>query len=158
VGDKDIQSSSANLYPRYGKDGMAVVGYQASHQLELTSHDIGRVGDLIAAFAEAAGNALTINRISLSVNDPEPLAKKAREAAFASAEAKAEQYARLSGRALADVLSVSENTDQSQVWRGSGLMREAKLMGDASGGMGVEGGETTVRATVTVRWALGARA
>jgi hypothetical protein len=87
------------LSPRYGSDGIAVVGYQANHQLELTSHDIDRVTDLIAAFAAAAGNALTINRISLSLNDPEPLAEQAREAAFASAQTKAEQFARLSGRA-----------------------------------------------------------
>lgn len=156
VQDKDIQSSSVSLYPRYGNDGMAIVGYQANHQLEVASHDIDRVADLIAAFAGAAGNALTINRISLSINDPEPLAQQAREAAFASAEAKAEQYARLSRRALADVVSVVENPEQSQVWRGYAPMAEARMSAD-SGGMGVEGGETTVRATVTVRWSLGVR-
>jgi uncharacterized protein YggE len=157
VRDKDIQSSSVNLHPRYGNDGMAIVGYQANHQLEVTSHEIDRAADLIAAFVEAAGNALTINRISLSMADPDPLAERAREAAFASAKAKAEQYARLSGRALADVVSVAENADQSQVWRGArGPVAEARLMSSDAGGMGVEGGETTVRATVTVRWSLGA--
>ena len=157
VRDQDIQSSSVNLYPRYGNDGMAIVGYQANHQLEVRSHEIDRAADLIAAFASAAGNALTINRITLSLDDPGPLAEQAREAAFASAEAKAEQFARLSGRALADVVSVAENAGQSQVWRSNAPMAEARLMSGDAGGMGVEGGETTVRATVTVRWALGAR-
>jgi uncharacterized protein YggE len=157
VRDQDIQSSSVNLCPRYGNDGMAIVGYQANHQLEVRSHEIDRAADLIAAFASAAGNALTINRITLSLDDPGPLAEQAREAAFASAEAKAEQFARLSGRALADVVSVAENAEQSQVWRSNAPMAEARLMSGDAGGMGVEGGETTVRATVTVRWALGAR-
>jgi uncharacterized protein YggE len=157
VRDKDIQSSSVNLYPRYGHDGMAIMGYQASHQLEVTSHDIDRAADLIAAFVGAAGNTLTINSISLSVNDPDPLAEQAREAAFASAEAKAEQYARLSGRALADVVSVAENADQSQGWFANAPTAEARRMSADSGGMRIEGGETTVRATVTVRWSLGAR-
>lgn len=158
VGDMDIQSSSVGLYPRYGSDGMAIVGYQATHQLEVTSHDVDRVTDLITAFAAAAGNALTINRIALSLNDPEPLAEQAREAAFASARTKAEQFARLSGRALADVVSVAENVDQSQGWTSYAPMGGARsAMSSDSGGMGVEGGETTVRATVTVRWSLGAR-
>jgi len=60
-------------------------------------------------------------------------------------------------RALADVVSVAENAGQSQVWRSNAPMAEARLMSGDAGGMGVEGGETTVRATVTVRWALGAR-
>jgi uncharacterized protein len=158
VGDMDIQSSSVGLYPRYGSDGMAIVGYQANHQLEVTSHEVDRVTDLITAFAAAAGNALTINRISLSLNDPEPLAEQAREAAFASAQNKAEQFARLSGRALADVVSVAENADQSQGWTSYAPMVGARAaMSSDPGGMGVEGGETTVRATVTVRWSLGAR-
>ena len=157
VQDKDIQTSSVSLYPRCGNDGMAVVGYQASHQLELTGHEIDRAADLIAAFVGAAGNALTINRISLSLNDPRPLAEHAREAAFASAQAKAEQYARLSGRTLADVVSVVESAEQSQGWFAYAPMGEAKQMSADPGGMGVEAGETTERATVTVRWSLGAR-
>jgi uncharacterized protein len=158
VGDMDIQSSSVGLYPRYGSDGVAIVGYQANHQLEVTSHEVDRVTDLITAFAAAAGNALTINRISLSLNDPEPLAEQAREAAFASARTKAQQFARLSGRALADVVSVAENADQSQGWTSYAPMVGARAaMSSDSGGMGVEGGETTVRAAVTVRWSLGAR-
>jgi uncharacterized protein len=157
VREKDIQSSSVGLYPRYGNDGIAIVGYQANHQLEVTSHDIDGVADLIAAFAAAAGNALTINQISLSLNDPEPLAEQAREAAFASAETKARQFARLSGRALAHVVSVVESADRSRGWAPDAPMVRAKLMSSDSGGMGVERGETTVRTSVTVRWSLGAR-
>lgn len=157
VRDNDIQSSSVNLYPRYANDGIAILGYQASHQLEVTSHEIDLAADLITAFVAAAGNALTINQISLSINDPGPLAEQAREAAFAEAEAKAEQYARLAGRALADVVSVAEGSDQAQGWFAHASMREARLTSGDAGGMGVEGGETTMRATVTVRWSLGAR-
>jgi uncharacterized protein YggE len=157
VTDRNIASSSVNLFSRYGHDGMAIVGYQANHQLDVTSHDLDRVADLIAAFAGAAGNALTINQISLSINDPDPLAEQAREAAFASAQSKAEQYARLSGRALADVVSVAENAVQSQGWFANAPKADAMRMSADSGGTGIDGGETTVRATVTVRWSLGAR-
>ena len=157
VRDSDIQSSSVNLYPRYANDGMAILGYQASHQLVVTSHEISLAADLITAIVAAAGNALTINAISLSINDPGPLAEEARDAAFAEAEAKAKQYARLAGRALTDVVSVTESPDQAQGWFAHAPMSEARLTGADTGGMGVEGGETTLSATVTVRWSLGAR-
>jgi uncharacterized protein YggE len=157
VQDNDIQSSSVNLYPRYANDGMAILGYQASHMLEVTSHEIDGAADLVTAFVAAAGNALTINQISLSLNDPGPLAEQARAAAFAEAEAKAKQYARLAGRALADVVSVAESSDQAQGWFAHASMGEARRAGADAGGMGFEGGETTLHATVTVRWSLGAR-
>ena len=99
--------STRSPYRRYGRDGRAIARYQANHQLDLTSHDVDRVTDLITACATAAGNALTINRISLSLNDPGPLAEQARKAAFASAQSKAEQIARLQGRPPADVVSVA---------------------------------------------------
>ena len=154
--DKDISTSSVSVYPRYGNDGMAILGYQASHQLEVTTHEIERVAELIAAFVGAAGNGLTINSIVLSRKDLGPLAERAREAAFAEAEAKAQQYARLAGRALADVVSVAEQADQAQGWFAYAPRAEARMSAD-SGGMGVERGETTVRAMVTVRWSLGSR-
>jgi len=149
VADKDLQTSGAGVQPRYAGDGMAVVGYSAFHQLEVTGRDIDRAGDLVAAFAGAAGNALTINQISLTVADQEPLAVRAREAAFSSARAKAEQYAALAGRSLADVLSVAETPDQ-----GVGVpFRLQAAMADSA--MPIERGESTVRASVTVRWSLG---
>jgi len=156
IDDKDISTSSVSLYPRYGNDGMAILGYQASHQLEVSSHEIERVAELIAAFVEAAGNALTINSIVLSRKETGPLAEQARAAAFTEAEAKAQQYARLAGRALTDVVSVTEHADQAQGWFAYASGAQARMSAD-SGGMGVERGETTVRAMVTVRWSLGPR-
>jgi len=151
VRDADIQSSAAGVQPRYGDDGIAVVGYQAHHQLEVTAREIERAGDLIAAFAGAAGNALTVNQITLTIDDPAPLQVLAREAAFASARDKAEQFARLAGRGLADVLAVSETPDQTHGFLAFSGGREAQM----ASSMPIEPGETSVRASVTVRWSLG---
>lgn len=155
VEDRDIQSSGAGVHPRYGNDGMTVVGYQAFHSLQVTSRDLDRVSELVAAFAAAAGNSLTVDHISLTVADTEPLARQARDRAFAAAMEKAEQYAALAGRDLAGVVSVSELSD------GGGApqpirFRMAAAADMAGGGMPVERGESTVSASVTVRWSLGA--
>jgi uncharacterized protein YggE len=104
-----------------------------------------RVGDLVQAFAGAAGNALTIDHIGLELGDPAPLLAQAREAAFVDARAKAEQYAALAGRGLGKVVDVSD------VVNGAGQPRH-ELMAARSAGTPVERGETSVTSTVTVRW------
>lgn len=151
VADRDLATSGSGVQPRYGNDGLAVVGYQAYHSLEVTCRDLARVSDLVAAFAAAAGNALTVNQISLTVADPEPLARQARDAAFASARSKAEQYAALAGRSLAQVVSVAESAGYPPGPVAYGA--EARMM--AADTMPIQPGETTVRASVTVRWSLG---
>jgi uncharacterized protein YggE len=149
VADRDLRTTGTGVQPRYDKDGTAVAGYTAYQSLSVTVRDRERVGALIEAFAGAAGNALTIEGISLDVADPEPLLTAAREAAFADARTKAEQYAALAGRELGKVVELSD------VEAGGPQPRFAR-MAFASGAadMSVEAGEHTVTATVAVRWEL----
>ncbi|HET7475631.1 MAG TPA: SIMPL domain-containing protein [Dermatophilaceae bacterium] len=151
VAGKDIQTSGAGVQPRYRADGLTVLGYQAYHALELVVRDVMGVGALVSAISDAAYNTLTVNGISLGVADQEPLARKARDAAFASARDKAQQYAALAGRTLAQVVSLSETTERGPSPVAFGA--EARLA--AVDSMPVQPGETTVRAAVAVRWALG---
>jgi uncharacterized protein YggE len=149
VADRDLRTTSTGVQPRYDKDGTAVAGYTAYQSLSATIRDRDRVGALIEAFAGAAGNALTIDSIGLDVADPEPLLATAREAAFADARTKAEQYAALAGRELGKVVELWD------VEAGGPQPRFAR-MAFASGAadMSVEAGEHTVTATVAVRWEL----
>jgi hypothetical protein len=64
----------------------------------------------------------------------------AREAAFADARARAEQYATLAGRALGDVLDIRED--------------DGEPGGDVHEGSGDAEREREARAAVTVRWAF----
>ena len=77
--------------------------------------------------------------------------EQARAAAFEDARAKAEQYASLAGRPLGPVLRVTEQPE-----RGIPVPRFAAANAaiDAGAGMPVEAGESTVTATVTVRFSL----
>ncbi|HET8765958.1 MAG TPA: SIMPL domain-containing protein, partial [Pedococcus sp.] len=93
------------------------------------------------------GNALTIDSVALDLADPGPLLAAAREAAFADARAKAEQYAALAGRGLGKVVRVSD------VVEGGAQPRFARMTAGA-GTPSLELGENTVTATVAVRWEL----
>jgi len=152
VADRDIASQSASVQPRWDKDGTAVAGYTAYHSVAVRVRALGDLNGLVDEVAAAAGNSLVIDGISLDVSDRAPLEVTAREAAFAAAKAKAQQYAVLSGARLGRVLAVTEGA----VAFGGGPMREVRLAMSApdAGGLPVESGEHTVTATVSVSWEL----
>jgi uncharacterized protein YggE len=144
LGPADLQSTATGVQPRYDRDG-STTGYTAHQSLRVTVRDPDRVGDLVKAFAGTAGNALTIERLTLEIADPAPLRERARAAAFGDARARAEQYAALAGRGLGKVRSVTDVVP-------SGAQPRVELMSARTGGMPVELGENSVTATVVVRW------
>src|SRR6478609_644025 len=151
VAAPDRRTTGMGVSTRWDRDGHGVVGYTAFQSLRLLVRDRDRVGELIKALARAAGDAFGLDGVTLEVADPAPLLERARTAAFDDARAKAEQYAALAGRRLGPVLRVVEETD-----RGMPVPRfAAKSALDVGGGMPVEAGESTVSATVTVRFGLG---
>ena len=149
VTERDRRTRGMGVSPRWDREGQAVVGYTAHHAVRLVVRDRDRVGDLLGAMAGAAGDAFALDAVTLEVADPAPLLVRAREAAFEDARARAEQFADLAGRPLGPVLRVTE---------GGGFEppspRFAKMAMDSSGGMPVEAGESTVTASVTVRFGL----
>ncbi len=82
------------------------------------------------------------------MGDPAPLAAAAREAAFADARARAEQYARLAGRSLGPVVEIREDDGAP------GPVARVLAAQATSDALVVEPGSQEVRATVTVRWEL----
>lgn len=147
VDERDLRTTSSGVQPRYDRDGTSVVGYSAQQGLAVTVRDPALVGALVDAFAGAAGNALTIDSVGTDLADPAPLLAAAREAAFADARAKAEQYAALAGRGLGKVVRVRD------VVEGGAQPRFARMAAGA-GSPSLELGENTVTATVAVRWEL----
>ncbi len=151
VAASDRRTTGLGISSRWDREGQRVVGYTAHQSLRLLVRDRERVGDLLRALAGAAGDAFGLDNVTLEVADPSPLLEQARTAAFEDARAKAEQYAALAGRSLGPVLRVTEEPE-----RATPMPRfAAKAAMDVGGGMPVEAGESTVSATVTVRFGLG---
>ncbi len=147
----DRRTTGLGVSTHWDREGHKVVGYTAHQSLRLLVRDRDRVGALIEALAGAAGDAFGLDGVTLEVADPAPLLERARTAAFEDARAKAEQYAALARRPLGPVLRVSEEADA-----GMPVPRFAvKAAMDVAGGMPVEAGESTVTASVTVRFGLG---
>ena len=146
VAATDLRTTGTGVHPRHDREGTAVVGYTAYQSLSVTVRDPALVGSLVEAFAGAAGNALTIDHIGLELADSAPLLTQAREAAFADALGKAQQYAALAGRTLGKVARLSD------VERGGTQPRFAMMAAGKAADLSVELGENSVTATVAVRW------
>jgi uncharacterized protein YggE len=145
----DVRTVNVSVYPAYGDDGQEITGYTARHDLEVTLRDLSGAGTAIGKLVEAGGDAARLQGVSFSLEDDAALQEEARADAFAAARQKAEQYARLTGRELGDVVEVREQVTPS------GPVPYA--MGDAAGSVEavpIQPGTSTVAVTVQVRWSL----
>ena len=115
VADKDIQTSQLSINPHWEQNGNEgkIKGYDVVQSLTVKIRKLADAGGTISDAAEAGGNATRINGVSFDIEDNGKLLKQARDAAFADAKEKAEQYARLAGRELGEVNSISESQNGS---------------------------------------------
>jgi len=145
----DLTTTNVSLNPVHDP-WPTVVAYEASLGLAVRLPDLTRVGSLLVAAIDAGGDGARVDGISFSHRDASALERSARDAAFADARSKAEQYAGLAGQALGEVRHVVEGG-------GGGVQRLSKgmVLAADSGAVPVDAGEGTVTATVSVTWALG---
>jgi uncharacterized protein YggE len=148
VDDADIQTSQLSINPHYENNGK-VNGYDVFQGLTIKLRDLDKAGQAISAAAAAGGNATRINGVSFEFSHSDALVEDARELAFASAKEKAEQYARLAGGSLGDVVSASEGS-------GGGGFPYPMAAQDAGGSKAVPfyPGSQQVDVTTTVVWEL----
>ena len=130
--------------------GRGPVAYLAGARLTVRLDRPARAGQVAAAAVAAAGDAARVHGLELVVGDPAAVAAAARDAAWRDALARAGQYAALAGSALGPVLEVKDAPPPPPDARPMRLLAAEA----APGAPAVEPGETTVRAAVTVTWAL----
>lgn len=152
VADRDIRTESVSLDAVYDHTGGTArpTGYRATQSFSVKVREVTKVGAVVQAVTDATGEAGRIGFVAFDVSDPAPLQAGAREAAHADAHAKAEQYARLSGRRLGRLVSLSEDTSSSPRPAPSA----ADTPGAGLGGVPVAPGEIRATATVTAVYEL----
>lgn len=109
-------TSSVSLSPQYDySSGAAVLtGQQAGQSLQVTVGGLANsslLGSLAGSLASIAN--LTLSGFSFQSRDPSKAYRQARLAAVADAQAKASQYASLSGRLLGSVRKVVDVNQES---------------------------------------------
>lgn len=120
IADKDIQTSSYNVYPRYSYPqpcygGMPciyngneqkIIGYTASQSVTVKVRNIDAVGNVVSAVGEAGIS--NVYGPNFTVENPDALQAQARTKAIADARAKAKALAKDLGVRIIRVVNYSE--------------------------------------------------
>ncbi len=140
-------STGLSVWPWHDHEGRAG-GFEARHSLAVRCVSVEEAGDLLSALADAVGDALVVDGVSLDVSDTADARATAAEAAWDDARAHAAHLAALTGATLGEVVTVVEGASGGT----SGPEPAAFKTSDLSARL--EPGETSVRGAVTVTWLL----
>ena len=154
IADKDIQTSYYSIFyeqepyqPVAREEGVLSEPqgvYRVSSMLEVTVRDVEKAGDVLDGVVAAGANQ--VYGVSFTVSDDQTWQSQAREKAMADAHSRAQEFARLAGVELGEVLSVSE------VIGGSAYLAYAER--GMGGGGGIAPGELEMSTQVQVTYSL----
>ncbi len=150
IAARDLQTTSVRVEPRYDAKHTRITGYVVAQDVRVTVRDLRAAGATIGAAVAAGGNAARVSGVRFALEGDAALRTQARDAAFAEAKAKAEQYARLAGRTLGAVQSVREDVRPT----GMPYAGETQLRAMSAASVPLEAGSSEVTVDVQVRWAL----
>ena len=152
IADRDIQTSSINLFPDYRHDERGgnpqIIGYRASNEVRIKFRDIKSTGKILDALVAQGANQ--INGPMLTIDKPEQAMDEARVAALASARARAELYARAAGKRVGKILSISE-TGGMAVPMARMRMQAGNVAADSTS---IDPGEQSVSVSLAVSFEL----
>jgi uncharacterized protein YggE len=109
IPDKSMQTSGFSVSPQYdSRDNTApkLVGYQVTNTVSVTVDDLSKLGAAIDALVGSGANSM--GGIDLTVRDPKPLLRQAREAAIKDAIDRAQTDARAAGVTLGRVMTIGD--------------------------------------------------
>jgi uncharacterized protein YggE len=108
VVDKDIQTTGLAIYQQTNCCPQYVAGYSSTNQVTVTIHHLDNVGSVISSAVDAVGNDIQLNGVGLFVADPSAQVKAARAGAMSDANARAQDWARVSSHHVGGLISLSE--------------------------------------------------
>ena len=112
VQSKDIQTKYFNISPEYSypkPTGRRVLdGYRVTNTINVKVRDLELMGTMIDNVTIAGEDLVRINNIRFTVENTSESAKSAREKAVKDAIAKANQFAKLTGTKLGNLIYISE--------------------------------------------------
>jgi uncharacterized protein YggE len=149
VEEKDVQTRYFNIYPQYRyreDEAPQITGFTVSNQVTVTVRDIDTASEVLDAAIEAGGDAVRVNGITFTVDDPEQYLDEARQEAIDNARARAETLADAAGVSLGDVRSISESTS----YTGEQRFAVPVAADSAGGATSVSPGEQELTVSVSV--------
>jgi len=155
VADRDIQTQYFNIrrVTRWDreKEQEVVIGYRVTNVVAARIRDMDRVGAIIDAVVEAGGDAVRVEYIEFTVEDPSSYYDDVRREAMADAQARAGQLAELGGVRLGKPTFISEGGISVP---GSAVAVAKEATGADAPETPISAGEIDISLTVQVVYAI----
>lgn len=161
IDDKDIRTTSYDIYPRYeyygqtnvypypqGKQTLA--GYDVSETIEVKVRKIADSGTLITGIGESG--ATNISGLSFSVENQDKVTAEARTKAINDAKSKAEELAKELGVKLVRIVNFSENGNYPMMYATKSM--SAGMGGAAPDVASVPAGQNKFDSNVSVTYEI----
>jgi len=113
---KNLQTSGLNIYDNTNAAG-TVISFTAQDNLNVTSHDIAKVGSAIDDAASSVGNGIQLSGITFSISNQSKYLAAARARAIRNAHTEATQIAKGGGTTVVSIVKVvdQENTGSTGI-------------------------------------------
>jgi hypothetical protein len=110
IDDSDIQTTQFSIFPQYDfrSSERRLIGFTVNNQVSVTVREIDDVGVVLDDAIKAGGDAVRVNNISFSVDDPDAAMAEARAAAVEDARSRADTLASAAGVSVGRPLSINE--------------------------------------------------
>lgn len=158
IDNKDIKSISYSIQPVYQynqkENKQDLIGYRVSDRISVKIRNIQNAGKVIDSSAEAGGNAIRIDSIGFTLDDPTPFKTQARENAVKDAMAKAKQMADLTGVKLGRAIYITETGSAQPPPRPVGLPLMAKADSGTMAATEISPGETEIQVQVQIAFSI----
>ena len=161
VEEKDLKTTSFNIYPRYewyeekeclvypcptGK--RVLVGYEVQQSLEVKIRDMAKIGDIIQGATDAGANQ--VGDLQFTIDKEDELKKQAREQAIEKAKTKAKELASQLGVNLVRISNFSESSIIPYYYG----LEKAAAMGASEEAPQIETGENKIEVNVTITYEI----
>lgn len=162
---KDIQTVDLSIEPRYdyrsrGPNGPRLVGYTSTQRLKVLVRQLDKAGETLGGVTDAAGNAVQIGGINLSLSNQDDVIAQARDEAVKKSKAAAEALARAAGRDVGELVYVEEVVPQRFYGDEDAVFNRAARSAFSEksirrGSVPISPGQQKFNVTVKVRWSIG---
>jgi uncharacterized protein len=112
VAERDIQTQWFNIYPQYSyseRDAPQIIGFVVSNQVQVRVRNIDTASAVLDAAIDAGGDAVRVNGMRFTVDEPEQHLAAAREDAIHDARERAETLAAAAGVTLGSPRTINES-------------------------------------------------
>jgi uncharacterized protein len=155
VADKDVQTESYQVIPRYEQDKRGNPhrsGFRVSNRVAAKIRDLKKVGKILASVTEAGATSVT--GPEFDVDNHAQVEREALAKAMEDAKANAAILATTAGATLDEVVTI--NQSNTNPWPGPRPLMAMRAMAvqPSESSEPVEAGEQTIQATLTASFAL----